>query len=93
MDDSSEKYLTIKIRSPSLQETLSITVQTDATIFSLKEAIQPVHPQHPSCADQRIIYSGKLLQDTEIISTIINKVLSLNSPLPFNVNNCFLQCI
>jgi hypothetical protein len=93
MDNSSEKYLTIKIRSPSLQETLSITVQTDATIFSLKEAIQPVHPQHPSCADQRIIYSGKLLQDTEIISTIINKVFSLNSPLPLNISNCFLQCI
>lgn len=69
-----EKGLIIKIRSPSLEETLPIRVDTDATISSLKQAIQLSHPQQPACSDQRIIYSGRLLEDTEIIDTILNKV-------------------
>lgn len=72
--DSSEKDLIVCIRSPSLEETLSVTISPNATILDLKQAIEPIHPHHPSSSDQRIIYSGRLLQDTEVIDTVVSKV-------------------
>jgi hypothetical protein len=69
-----EKEFVINVRSPSLNETLTIATTLNTTVLSLKEAIKPIHPNHPNAQDQRIIYSGKLLQDNEFLSDIIKKV-------------------
>ncbi|CEI90196.1 hypothetical protein RMCBS344292_04525 [Rhizopus microsporus] len=78
--DSSEKDLIVCIRSPSLEETLSVTISPNATILDLKQAIEPIHPHHPNSSDQRIIYSGRLLQDTEVIDTVVSKANSDVAP-------------
>lgn len=69
-----DNELLIQVRSPSLNETLDVTVKLNETVLALKRSIQLVHPQHPTTENQRIIYSGKLLSDEESISTIIKKV-------------------
>lgn len=64
----------IQVRSPSLNETLIVTTKLNATVLSLKQSIEPVHPHHPTADNQRIIYSGKLLQDEELLCNIIKNV-------------------
>lgn len=66
--------LLIQVRSPSLNETLDVTIKLNETISCLKKSIQLVHPHHPSVDNQRIIYSGKLLQDEETIYSVIRTV-------------------
>ncbi|KAI8878927.1 hypothetical protein K501DRAFT_257791 [Backusella circina FSU 941] len=65
--------ITIHVRSPSLQETLEIKIAQNAFITVLKQEIQRVHPQHPLPEDQRIIYSGKLLDNENQIETLLKK--------------------
>ncbi|KAI9255528.1 hypothetical protein BY458DRAFT_309707 [Sporodiniella umbellata] len=72
----SEKELTIRIRSPSLEETLVVHLERDATVASLKQAIRLSHPQQPTVSDQRIIYSGRLLEDTERMESVLSRAAS-----------------
>lgn len=74
-----EKEVAINVRSPSLNETLNVTIKLKSTVLSLKECIKPIHPHQPAAENQRIIYSGKLLQDSELLSDIIKSVSSLIS--------------
>jgi hypothetical protein len=76
--------ITVHVRSPSLQETLEITVAQNASITVLKQEIQRVHPQHPLPDNQRIIYSGKLLDNENQIETLLKKVNAGN----FKTNSC-----
>ena len=69
-----EREISIQVRSPSLDETLNVQAKLSATVLSLKEAIFSIHPTHPIAENQRIIYSGKLLQDNEILSTVLKNV-------------------
>lgn len=66
--------ITVYVRSPSLNETLHVETSLDATVISLKKSIESTHPDHPSASDQRIIFSGKLLQDTDTLIDILKKV-------------------
>ncbi|KAI8058657.1 uncharacterized protein B0P05DRAFT_559357 [Gilbertella persicaria] len=66
--------ITINIRSPSLNDTLVVVINTDSTIANLKESIESVHPQHPLPSNQRIIYNGKLLEDSDTLLNILKKV-------------------
>ena len=68
------ELLTVQIRSPSMSETLTLTIQRDASIHSLKQQILSVHPKKPNVVDQRIIFSGKLLNDTDTLNRILEKV-------------------
>ena len=68
------ELLTVQIRSPSMSETLTLTIQRDASIRSLKQQILSVHPKKPNVVDQRIIFSGKLLNDTDTLNRILEKV-------------------
>ncbi|KAI8339464.1 hypothetical protein BC941DRAFT_252620 [Chlamydoabsidia padenii] len=70
----------VQVRSPSLNQTLSFPFDHATTVDSLKQSIQTQHPYHPSPGDQRIIYRGKILLDTEILSNILEKCD--NSTLP-----------
>lgn len=69
-----ETNLVIHVRSPSLNETLIVSTNLSATVLSLKESIEPIHPHHPTVENQRIIYSGKLLQDTDLLCNIVKNV-------------------
>ncbi|KAI9483363.1 MAG: hypothetical protein EXX96DRAFT_557936 [Benjaminiella poitrasii] len=73
MDDSI-KEITIHVRSPSLNQTLSMKVNLNETILTLKQSIEPIHPYHPPPTSQRIIYSGKLLEDSDILINVLKKV-------------------
>ena len=66
--------LTINVRSPSMSETMTLTTDRDASVRSLKRLIHTVHPKKPSINDQRIIFAGKLLNDGDILSRILEKV-------------------
>ncbi|KAI8393775.1 uncharacterized protein BYT42DRAFT_488343 [Radiomyces spectabilis] len=74
VNDPASAQQTVYIRSPTLSETLTLTVPRDATLLSLKRIIQDNHPQKPSPANQRIIYSGKLLDDDVHLSAIFAKL-------------------
>ncbi|ORZ18677.1 hypothetical protein BCR42DRAFT_449833 [Absidia repens] len=63
----------VQIRSPSMNQTLSFPFDNDTTVDSLKKVIQTSHPQQPATKDQRIIFRGKVLMDTEILSTLLEK--------------------
>ncbi|KAI8142045.1 hypothetical protein BJV82DRAFT_714509 [Fennellomyces sp. T-0311] len=65
--------LTINLRSPSMSETMTLTTDRDASVRSLKRLIHTVHPKKPSINDQRIIFGGKLLNDADILSRILEK--------------------
>ncbi|KAI9018504.1 hypothetical protein CLU79DRAFT_760618 [Phycomyces nitens] len=65
--------LTVQIRSPALQETLSLKIDRDASVYALKMHIQDVHPQKPMASEQRIIHSGKLLNDTDFLRDVLAK--------------------
>ncbi|GAA5804613.1 hypothetical protein HPULCUR_010115 [Helicostylum pulchrum] len=71
----------IHVRSPSLNETLIVTTKLNATVLNLKESIEPVHPHHPTADNQRIIYSGKLLQDEELLCNIIKNAQDEAAPI------------
>ncbi|KAI9499276.1 hypothetical protein BDB00DRAFT_753678 [Zychaea mexicana] len=65
--------LTIQVRSPSMSETLTLTTERNASVRSLKRLIHTVHPKKPSINDQRIIFGGKLLNDADTLSRILEK--------------------
>lgn len=71
---SAASSFTVQVRSPSLDEPLTITVEHGATIQSLKQIIQSQHPKKPAVHDQRIIFAGKLLDDIEVVSHLVRKV-------------------
>jgi len=71
MEDVIDKEIAVHIRSPSLNETLEVKTTLNATILTLKKSIEPVHPHHPKPTNQRIIYSGKLLKDADILTEIL----------------------
>ncbi|CAO3698428.1 unnamed protein product [Rhizopus stolonifer] len=68
--------LTLKVNLSNTQESFPVQIKPNATILSLKETIKHIHPQHPKCDDQRIIYRGKLLEDVQVIDTILGKINS-----------------
>lgn len=69
-----DKEITVNVRSPSLNETLEIRTVLNATILTLKKSIEPVHPHRPKTINQRIIYSGKLLKDSDILAEVLKKI-------------------
>jgi hypothetical protein len=64
----------VQIRSPSLNQTLDVNLDLNSTIWNLKQEIQQKHPQHPLPSNQRIIFSGKLLEDDDSLEPILKKV-------------------
>ncbi|KAI9278610.1 hypothetical protein BDA99DRAFT_492628 [Phascolomyces articulosus] len=76
--------LTVQIRSPSMSETLTLTTQRHASVHALKQLIHTVHPKKPTPSDQRIIFAGKLLNDTDALSRILEKT-DVNSVPTFHL--------
>lgn len=60
----------IEIHLPSFSHSFSISVPSDSTIIDLKQEISRTCIGSPSTAGQRVIYKGRVLDDTEIVSQI-----------------------
>lgn len=74
MDDKKCGQVTLQIRSPSLNETLTVTIERDSSVRSLKELLQKFHPRKPPAADQRLIFSGRILDDADELEKVLEKV-------------------
>lgn len=74
MDDKKCGQVTLQIRSPSLNETLTVTIERDSSVRSLKELLQKFHPRKPAAADQRLIFSGRILDDADELEKVLEKV-------------------
>ncbi|ORX51985.1 hypothetical protein DM01DRAFT_1408443 [Hesseltinella vesiculosa] len=74
--DTDEKQY-VQIRSPSLQETLVIPFDPSSTIADLKRNIRAAHPNKPLAQDQRIIFRGNVLADTQVIAALITNMESV----------------
>ncbi|XP_016086281.1 homocysteine-responsive endoplasmic reticulum-resident ubiquitin-like domain member 1 protein [Sinocyclocheilus grahami] len=55
-------------------------VRVDWTVKDLKCHLSKVYPTNPAEKDQRLIYSGKLLQDNLLLSHVFSKVSSETKP-------------
>ncbi|KAI8877803.1 hypothetical protein K501DRAFT_326361 [Backusella circina FSU 941] len=64
----------VQIRSPSLNQTLDVNLDLNSTVWNLKQEIQQKHPQHPLPSNQRIIFSGKLLENDDSLDSILKKL-------------------
>lgn len=76
MESASSDSFTVQIRSPSLNETLTINTTKDASIRELKRLVHGIHPRKPHASDQRIIFGGRVLDDNEILGQILERVSS-----------------
>jgi len=83
----SSKKLTLYIRSPNLSDAISVDTSLDTSIRSLKGLLKNVFPGSPDITAQRLIYGGKLLTDTDLISSVLQKVKILN---PFSYSLFFV---
>ncbi|CDH61083.1 predicted protein [Lichtheimia corymbifera JMRC:FSU:9682] len=80
MESASSDTFTVQIRSPSLNETLTINTNKDASIRELKRLVHGIHPRNPHANDQRIIFGGRVLDDDEILGKILERADSSNIP-------------
>lgn len=61
----------LNIRNPCLDEARDIEAPLDWTVLQVKEDVERDWPEHPRPADQRLIYSGKLLEDTSKLQDVL----------------------
>jgi len=66
---SENKTVKLRIRTPCLAEgKLDLEVDCQWTVLRLKQEIQKEWPNHPSPPEQRLIYSGKLLDNKSVLN-------------------------
>ena len=72
----------LRIKSPSaVLSDLQFAFATNLTVLGLKERIAVDYETHPLPRDQKLVYSGKLLKDTDrcnLESISINWIFFLN---------------
>ncbi|RHZ56084.1 hypothetical protein Glove_406g55 [Diversispora epigaea] len=63
----------IFIRSPTIPslEGFSILISLDSSVLTLKQAILESHPLKPIVSDQKLIYRGRVLNDSDTIINIL----------------------
>jgi len=62
----------LRIKSPSAAlPDIYLEVALSDTILRVKELICDDYPQHPAPKDQKLVYSGRLLQDQEFIKNVL----------------------
>ena len=64
------------IKSPSIAESDSLRLQVplNGTVRQIKEALQQQHPEHPAPSTQRLIFAGRLLQDSSNTADVLRQV-------------------
>ncbi|CAG8756423.1 32406_t:CDS:2 [Gigaspora margarita] len=68
----------IFIRSPTttLPDDFSILTSLDSSVLTLKRAIFETHPTKPNVRDQRLIYRGRVLNDSDTIINVLRSELA-----------------
>jgi len=74
MPIGSTETMEILIKSPSLIEDFAIKMRLSDSVATLKQQISQELPLHPSIEDQRLVYSGKLLRNEELLTDVFRKV-------------------
>ncbi|RKO99651.1 hypothetical protein CXG81DRAFT_20298 [Caulochytrium protostelioides] len=69
--DTGVPMLTVHVRCPMFPESVvGVAVPAHETVLTLKHAIAAQFPGSPAPDDQRIVFSGKLLQNTEALPRV-----------------------
>ncbi|XP_059362582.1 homocysteine-responsive endoplasmic reticulum-resident ubiquitin-like domain member 1 protein [Carassius carassius] len=79
---SDKETISLVIKTPNQfhGDQLIEGVRVDWTVKDLKFHLSKVYPTNPAEKDQRLIYSGKLLQDNLLLSDVFSKVPSETKP-------------
>ncbi|KAF3193894.1 hypothetical protein TWF225_008094 [Orbilia oligospora] len=82
--ESMRKDITLKLMRPGFPESQDFTlaVNLSSTVRGLKNQIQHLVAEHPDADSLRVIYGGRQLADTTILSDAFQTVLSSDSPRP-----------
>lgn len=80
---SDKETISLVIKTPNQfhGDQLIEGVRVDWTVKDLKCHLSNVYPTNPAEKDQRLIYSGKLLQDNLLLSDVFSKVSSEPKPI------------
>ena len=75
-----------------IHSSVTLSIHSDASVLAMKQTISKEHPAHPSLLSQRIIYGGRLLQDSQLLKDIIRKVTKhQNSSNWESINAFFIE--
>lgn len=78
----SESTLVVIIRVPNQNyDDQKFNYEADWTINRLKQQIKKDFPGHPECDKQRLIHSGKELQDSQLVQQVVHD------------NNCYIHLV
>ncbi|CAG8505942.1 3561_t:CDS:2 [Acaulospora morrowiae] len=81
----------IFIRSPTTPspEDFSVLINLDSSVLALKQAIFETHPQKPIVRDQKLIYRGRVLNDTDTIVNVLRNGLETDQTFHLVVKPSF----
>ena len=66
------KGVTLKIKSPSaLMTDLEVLVELEDTVLQVKEQIAVSYPTRPPTSEQKLVYLGKILRDTDVLEEVL----------------------
>ena len=76
-EESMRKDITLKLMRPGFPESQDFTLAVDlsSTVRGLKNQIQHLVAEHPDADSLRVIYGGRQLADTTILSDAFQTVL------------------
>jgi hypothetical protein len=75
--------VTITVKSPVQATDTHVQISLSSTVLQLKQRLQQDHQAKPEPTTQRIIYSGRLLRDEEVLSDVFLPVRALGDSLLF----------
>lgn len=88
---SPNEKVRIFIRSPTTPspEGFSILISPDSSVLILKQTIFDTHPQKPVVSDQKLIYRGKVLNDSDTIINVLRDGLGTDQTFHLVVKPSF----
>jgi hypothetical protein len=69
--------VTLLVKNPFSKIDYSVRVPVEWDILQLKHHLKEFYPARPEITRQRLIYSGKLLQDSQNMQNIFGEVLKV----------------
>ncbi|CAJ0837072.1 6988_t:CDS:2 [Entrophospora sp. SA101] len=90
-DDKSKAKVRIFIRSPTtlIPEGFSVLANLDSSVLFLKQSIFETHPSKPNIKDQKLIYRGKVLKDSDLVINVLQEGLSTDQTFHLVVKPSF----
>lgn len=62
----------ILVKNPSGEGDSLVVIPLASSILDLKHRISQQHPKRPDVASQRLIFSGRILRDDDVLQNIFN---------------------